>query len=107
MELNQCLVVLVQLDPTIGSEIQKTRPCVIISPNEMNHHLRTITIAPLSTTSKKYPTRILVQHNNQIGWVVLDQIRTIDKARIIKKFGFLSETEIKSCKQVIREIFVD
>ena len=107
MELNQYQVVLVQLDPTIGSGIQKTRPCVIISPNEMNHHLRTITIAPLSATSKKYPTRIQVQHNNQIGWVVLDQIRTIDKARIIKKFGFLSEEEIKSCKQVIREIFVD
>ena len=107
MELNQYQVVLVQLDPTVGSEIQKTRPCVIISPNETNHHLHTITIAPLSTTSKNYPTRIKVQHNNQIGWVVLDQIRTIDKARIIKKFGFLSEPEIKSCKQVIREIFVD
>jgi mRNA interferase MazF len=107
MELNQYQVVLVQLDPTIGSEIQKTRPCVIISPNEMNHHLRTITIAPLSTTSKSYPTRIQIQHNNQIGWVVMDQIRTIDKARIIKKFGFLSGKEIKSCKQVIREIFVD
>jgi mRNA interferase MazF len=107
MELNQYQVVLVQLDPTVVSEIQKTRPCVIISPNEMNHHLRTITIAPLSTTSKGYPTRIQIQHNNQIGWVVMDQIRTIDKARIIKKFGFLSEPEIKSCKQVIREIFVD
>jgi mRNA interferase MazF len=107
MELNQYQVVLVQLDPTVGREIQKTRPCVIISPNEMNRHLRTITIAPLSTKSKNYPTRIKVQHNNQIGWVVLDQIRTIDKVRIIKKFGFLSEPEIKSCKQVIREIFVD
>jgi mRNA interferase MazF len=107
MELNQYQVVLVQLGPTVGSEIQKTRPCVIISPNEMNDHLRTITIAPLSTTSKGYPTRIQIQHNNQIGWVVMDQIRTIDKARIIKKFGFLSEPEIKSCKQVIREIFVD
>lgn len=107
MELNQYQVVLVQLDPTIGSEIQKTRPCVILSPNEMNQHLRTISTAPLSATSKKYPTRIQILHNNQIGWVVLDQIRTIDKARIIKKFGFLSEPEIKSCKQVIREIFVD
>lgn len=107
MELNQYQVVLVQLDPTIGSEIQKTRLCVIISPNEMNQHVRTITIAQLSTTSKKYPTRIQILHNNQIGWVVLDQIRTIDKARIIKKFGFLSEPEIKSCKRVIREIFVD
>jgi len=107
MELNQYQLILVQLDPTVGSEIRKTRPCVIISPNEMNHHLRTITIAPLSTSSKKYPTRILVQHNNQIGYVVLDQIRTIDKARVIRKFGFLSSMEIKSCKQVLREIFVD
>jgi mRNA interferase MazF len=107
MEMSQYQIVLVNLDPTVGSEIQKTRPCVIISPNEMNFHLRTITIAPLSTTSKNYPTRIQVQHNNQIGWLVLDQIRTIDKARVIKKFGFLSDTEIKSCKQVLREIFVD
>ncbi|MFM6935087.1 MAG: type II toxin-antitoxin system PemK/MazF family toxin [Flavobacteriales bacterium] len=107
MELNQYQLILVQLDPTVGSEIRKTRPCVIISPNEMNHHLRTITIAPLSTSSKKYPTRIQVQHNNQIGYVVLDQIRTVDKARVIRKFGFLSSIEIKSCKQVLREIFVD
>ena len=107
MDLKQYQFILVNLDPTQGSEIKKTRPCVIISPNEMNHHLRTITIAPLSTTNKNYPTRIQVQNNNQIGWVVLDQIRTIDKARIIKKFGFLSEEEIKSCKQVIGEIFVD
>jgi mRNA interferase MazF len=107
MELNQYQVVLVQLDPTIGSEIHKTRPYVIISPNEMNLHLRTITIAPLTKTSKKYPTRIKIQHNDQIGWVVLDQIQTIDKARIVQKFGVLSEKEIKSCKQVIREIFVD
>jgi mRNA interferase MazF len=107
MELNQYQVVLVQLDPTVVCEIKKTRPCVILSPNEMNFQLRTITIAPLSTTSKNYPTRIQVQHNNQIGWLVLDQIRTIDKVRVIKKFGFLSDTEIKSCKQVLREIFVD
>jgi mRNA interferase MazF len=107
MEMSQYQIVLVNWDSTVGSEIQKTRPCVILSPNEMNFQLRTITIAPLSTTSKNYPTRIQVQHNNQIGWLVLDQIRTIDKVRVIKKFGFLSDTEIKSCKQVLREIFVD
>jgi mRNA interferase MazF len=107
MELSQYELVLVQLDPTVGSEIRKTRPCVIISPNEMNHYLRTITIAPLSTSSKQYPSRIKVNHNKKIGWVIMDQIRTIDKARIIKKLGVLSEKEIKSCKQVIREIFVD
>ena len=105
--MSQYQIVLVNWDSTVGSEIQKTRPCVILSPNEMNFQLRTITIAPLSTTSKNYPTRIQVQHNNQIGWLVLDQIRTIDKVRVIKKFGFLSDTEIKSCKQVLREIFVD
>jgi mRNA interferase MazF len=107
MELSQYELVLVQLDPTVGSEIRKTRPCVIISPNEMNHYLRTITIAPLSTSSKQYPSRIKVNHNKKIGWVIMDQIRTIDKALIIMKLGVLSEKEIKSCKQVIREIFVD
>jgi mRNA interferase MazF len=107
MELSQYELVLVQLDPTVGSEIRKTRPCVIISPNEMNYYLRTITIAPLSTSSKQYPSRIKVIHNKKVGWVIMDQIRTIDKARIIKKLGILSDKEIKSCKQVIREIFVD
>ncbi len=107
MDLNQYEIILVNLDPTIGSEIKKTRPCVIISPDEINRNLRTITIAPMTTKSRKYPTRIKIKHNNQIGWVVIDQIRTIDKERIIKKLGVLSEKEIKSCKEVIRETFVD
>ena len=81
MELNQYEIVLVNLDPTIGSEIKKTRPCVIISPNEMNTNLRTVTIAPMTTKSRKYPTRIKIKHNNKTGWVVIDQIRTIDKKR--------------------------
>lgn len=107
MDLNQYEIILVNLDPTIGSEIKKTRPCVIISPDEINRNLRTITIAPMTTKSRKYPTRIKIKHNNQIGLVVIDQIRTIDKERIIKKLGVLSEKEIKSCKEVIRETFVD
>ncbi len=107
MEIEQYQIVLVNLDPTVGSEIKKTRPCVIISPNEMNKYLRTITIAPMTTTSRKYPTRIEVKHNNKTGWVVIDQIRTIDKQRIIKILDKLSNPEIKELKAVIKETFVD
>ena len=107
MELKQYQIVLVNLDPTIGIEIQKTRPCVIVSPNELNDNLRSVVIAPMTSTSRNYPTRVKVKHNNQEGWVVIDQIRTIDKIRIVKKFGSLSEKEIQACKRVIRETFVD
>jgi mRNA interferase MazF len=107
MEVKQYQIVLVNLDPTLGSEIQKTRPCVIVSPNEINDNLRTVVIAPMTSTSRKYPTRVTVKHNNQEGWVVIDQIRTIDKIRVVKKFGSLSEKEIRECKRVIRETFVD
>ncbi len=107
MELEQYQIVLVNLDPTIGSEIKKTRPCVVISPNEMNKYLRTIIVAPMTTSSKKYPTRIEVKHDRKIGWIVIDQIRTIDKQRIIKILGRLSRSEIKEVKSVIKETFVD
>jgi mRNA interferase MazF len=107
MEIKQYQVVLVNLDPTIGSEIQKTRPCVILSPNEMNDNLKTITIAPMTSISRKYPTRVKIKHNNQEGWIVIDQIRTIDKTRIVKTFNSLTIKEINECKQVIRETFVD
>jgi mRNA interferase MazF len=107
MEVKQYQIVLVNLDPTLGSEIQKTRPCVIVSPNEMNDNLNTFVIAPMTSASRKYPTRVKVKHNNQEGWVVIDQIRTIDKIRVVKKFGSLSEKEIRECKRVIRETFVD
>ena len=98
---------MVNLDPTLGSEIQKNRPCVIISPNEINDNLRTVVIAPMTSASRKYPTRIKVKQNSQEGWVVIDQIRTIDKIRIIKKLGSLTEKEILECKRVIRETFID
>jgi mRNA interferase MazF len=107
MEVKQYQIVLVNLDPTLGSEIEKTRPCVIVSPNEINDNLRTVVIAPMTSASRKYPTRVKVKHNNQEGWVVIDQIRTIDKIRVVKKFGSLSEKEIRECKRVIRETFVD
>ncbi len=107
MEINQYEIVLVNLDPTIGSEIQKTRPCVVISPDEINHNLRTIVIAPMTTKSSTYPTRVKVKHNNQTGWVVIDQIRTIDKIRIIKNLGQLNSSEAAACKRVIKETFFD
>lgn len=107
MELNQYQIVLVNLDPTQGSEIKKTRPCVIISPDEMNKHLRTIIVAPMTTKSRKYPTRIEVKHDEKTGWIVIDQIRTIDKQRIIKGLGRLSLPEIKEIKSVLKETFVD
>lgn len=107
MELKQYEIILVNLDPTLGGEIKKTRPCVIISPNEINDNLRTITIAPMTTKNRKYPTRVKVEHDKKAGWIVLDQIRSIDKMRVIKKFGKLSDKEVKECKQVIRETFVD
>ncbi len=107
MEIKQYQIVLVNLDPTIGSEIKKTRPCVVISPDEMNKYLNTIVIAPMTTSSKKYPTRVKVKHDNKIGWVVLDQIRTVDKRRIIKTLGRLSRPEIKETKSVLKETFID
>ena len=107
MEINQYQIILVNLDPTIGSEIKKTRPCVVISPNEMNKYLNTIVIAPMTTSSKNYPTRIEIKHDNRIGWIVLDQIRTVDKQRIIKELGRLSKPEIKELKLVLKETYID
>jgi mRNA interferase MazF len=107
MELKQYSIILVNLDPTIGSEIKKTRPCVIISPNEMNKHLNTIVVAPMTTNMRKYPTRVPVSHNEKKGMITIDQIRTIDKTRIIKIFDKLSSSEVKKCKEIIKETFVD
>ena len=107
MELAQYAIVLVNLDPTLGSEIQKTRPCVIVSPNEMNKHLSTIVICPMTSSMKEYPTRIPVKHNGKKGMIAVDQIRTIDKKRIVKLLGKLSKTELIQTKDVIKETFVD
>jgi mRNA interferase MazF len=107
MEIIQYQIILVNLDPTLGSEIKKTRPCVVISPNEMNKFLNTVVIAPMTTSSKNYPTRIEIRHENNNGWVVLDQIRTIDKQRIIKNLGRLTKSEINELKSVLKETYVD
>jgi len=107
MDLTQYSIVLVNLDPTIGSEIKKTRPCVIISPDEMNKHLQTLIVAPMTSQSKNYPTRVEIKHNQKNDWIVIDQIRTIDKQRVVKSLDKLTEKEISKVKLVIRETFVD
>ena len=107
MEINQYQIILVNLDLTLGSEIKKTRPCVVISPNEMNKFLNTVVIAPMTTSSRNYPTRIEIKHDNKIGWIVVDQIRTIDKHRIIKDLGQLTNSEINELKSVLKETYID
>ncbi|HET7115909.1 MAG TPA: type II toxin-antitoxin system PemK/MazF family toxin [Hanamia sp.] len=107
MDLTQYEIVLVNLDPTIGSEMKKTRPAIIISPNEMNRYLNTIIIAPITNTSKPYPTRTEIKHVKAKGWIVLDQVRTIDRQRIIKKLDNLTEKEIAKVKAILKETFVD
>ena len=96
MVVNRFDVYLINLDPTIGSEIQKTRPFVIISPDEMNRHIHTVIVAPMTTAGREYPTRIKCEFKEKKGQVVVDQIRTIDKKQLIKKLGSLdSETQSK------------
>ena len=107
MEVKQYKVVLVNLDPTLGSEVKKTRPCLVISPDEINKHLNTIIIAPITSSSKPYPTRIEIKGKNTKGWVMIDQIRTIDKQRITKVSNSVSENEIMEIKNVIKNTFVD
>ena len=107
MIVQQYHIFIVNLDPTIGSEIKKTRPCVIISPDEMNKYVDTVVIAPITSQSKNYPTRVKINLEGQENWVVIDQIRTIDKSRLTNKIGLLSQKETESIKHVIKETFVD
>ena len=98
---------LVNLDPTFGSEIKKKRPCVIISPDVMNKHLDTIVLAPMTTNLKRYPTWVAVDHDGKKGMIMIDQIRTVDKKRVMQVLGMLTKSEIKNCKDIIKETFVD
>lgn len=107
MEIKQYDLVLVNLDPTIGSEMKKTRPCTVISPNEMNKYLQTIVIAPITSTSRDYPTRVSINQERTKGWIVIDQIRTIDKRRIVEILGKLNNPEIEKVKNVIQETYVE
>jgi mRNA interferase MazF len=100
-------IVVVNLDPTVGSEIKKKRPCVIVSPNEMNKHLATIVVCPITSQSKNYPTRVSFDLEGQENWIVIDQIRTIDKSRVTKTIGHLEDEIIEQVKEIIKETYVD
>lgn len=100
-------MILINLDPTIGSEMKKTRPCVIISPNEMNKFLKTIIIAPMTSNLKAYPTRIQINFDNRQGSIVLDQIRTVDRLRVVKVLDALNEKDTTKVKKVLKETYVD
>ncbi|TGL76017.1 type II toxin-antitoxin system PemK/MazF family toxin [Leptospira yasudae] len=107
MVISQYEVYLINLDPTVGHEIKKSRPCVIISPNEMNKTIGTIIIAPMTTKSRSYPTRVELTFQGKKGWIVLDQIRTVDKARLAKKLGRIDSKTVNKMKLIIKEMLVD
>lgn len=98
-------VYLISLDPTVGSEIKKTRPCVVISPDEMNRNIQTVIIAPLTSTVRAYPTRVNISFQEKKGQIVLDQLRTVDKALLIKKIGSINEKTQNKVFSVLRELF--
>lgn len=98
-------VYLVNLDPTIGSEIQKTRPCLIISPDEMNRHIATVIVAPMTTKGRGYPSRVPCHFDGKDGQIVLDQIRTIDKTRLVKLLGHISAPAQKQVLVALAEMF--
>ncbi|MGY6523535.1 MAG: type II toxin-antitoxin system PemK/MazF family toxin [Mongoliitalea sp.] len=101
------MIIWVNLDPTVGSEMKKTRPCLVISPDEMNKFLQTIVIAPITSSLKPYPTRVQLLNQKTTGSIALDQIRTIDRKRIIKNIETLQVSTIEKVKAVIKETFVD
>ncbi|MBJ6727197.1 type II toxin-antitoxin system PemK/MazF family toxin [Geomesophilobacter sediminis] len=96
---------LVNLDPTIGSEIRKARPCLVISPDEMNHYLATVIVAPMTTKGKDYPSRVTCTFKGKSGQVVLDQIRTVDKKRLVKKLGKVDKPTQKAVLALLSEMF--
>jgi mRNA interferase MazF len=98
-------VYLISLDPTKGSEIKKTRPCLVISPNEMNRHIRTVIIAPMTSTIKNYPSRVTTIFQKKRGQIVLDQIRTVAKRRLIKKLGTISSSAQDKTLNLLQEMF--
>ena len=107
MVVEQYEVYWISLDPTQGSEIAKTRPCVVVSPRDLNLHLRTVIIIPITSTIKKYPWRVACTLLNKNGSIAADQIRVVDKTKLGSKIGGLSTKEVKELKQVLQEMLVD
>lgn len=102
---NRFDVFLVSLDPTKGYEINKTRPCLIISPDELNEHVSTIIVAHMTTKGRPYPTRVAVKFLKKEGQIVLDQIRTVDKSRLVKKMGKISTAESEEVLKILQQMF--
>ena len=100
-------VYLVNLDPTVGSEIKKTRPCLIVSPDEMNRHIATVIIAPMTTKGRNYPTRVACNFEGKSGQVVLDQLRTVDQKRLVKKLGKIDKKTQQSVLSTLAEMFAE
>jgi mRNA interferase MazF len=98
---------LVRLDPTLGSEIRKTRPCVVVSPDELNQHLRTVMVAPMTTGGHAYPWRVACRFQNQAGFVALDQLRTVDGERLVKRLGRLSSGATTRVLETLQEMFTE
>jgi mRNA interferase MazF len=105
MVVNRFDVYLINLDPTVGSEIKKTRPCLVISPDEMNRNIRTVIVAPMTSAGKDYPTRVSCKFKKKKGQIVLDQIRTIDKTRLIKKLGSINPETQLEVMSVLQRLF--
>ena len=93
------------LDPTVGSEIRESRSCLVVSPDEFNHEIRTVTIAPMSTLGQPYPTRVPCRFKGKLGYVVLDQLRAIDRARLIAKLGRIDDPTAMIVLDILREMF--
>ncbi len=106
MEVKRFDVFLINLDPTIGHEIKKTRPCLIISPNEMNRFISTVIIAPMTTKGKSYPSRVSCTFQGKKGQIILDQIRTVDKKRLVRKLGKISNKSQLKTLNILQEMFV-
>jgi len=100
-------VYLVNLDPTIGNEIQKTRPCLIVSPDEMNRHIATVIVAPMTTKGQPYPTRVPCQFQGKNGQIVLDQLRTVDKVRLVRRLGRIGKQTQEAVLAVLAEMLAE
>jgi len=107
MVARQYEIYLINLDPTVGHEIKKTRPCVVLSPDEMNRNISTVIIAPMTTKSRDYPTRVSLTFQRRSGWIVVDQIRTVDRIRLVKRLGKLDSRTIEQLKSTISEMLVE
>jgi mRNA interferase MazF len=107
MVINRFDVYLINLDPTIGTEIQKTRPCVILSPDEMNRNIATVIVAPMTTKGHPYPSRVSCKFAGKEGQIVLDQIRTVDKIRLVRKLGHLNKPYQDAVLAVLNEMFAE